>query len=126
MSDFKFTFDCNACAACGGKCCTGESGYIFCSIGEMQKISEFLGLSFNEFTQKYVKKVGYKFSLIEKKYLDGYACIFFDSETKKCNIYDVRPKQCKTFPFWDIYKDKERLQELLQQCIGIKLDETHL
>ncbi|MCE3037336.1 YkgJ family cysteine cluster protein [Helicobacter anatolicus] len=125
MSDFKYSFDGSACASCGGKCCTGESGYIFCSIAELQKICEFLKISFNEFTQKYVKKVGYNFSLIEKRYLDGYACIFFDTETKKCGIYDVRPNQCKTFPFWDIYKNEENFQELLQQCIGIKVDKKY-
>ncbi|WP_104697512.1 MULTISPECIES: YkgJ family cysteine cluster protein [unclassified Helicobacter] len=121
---FNFSFEPNACEACGGKCCTGESGYIFCSISEMEQISAFLNLSFDEFTQKYVKRVGYKFSLIEKPYFDGYACVFFDEKTKRCKIYEVRPKQCRTFPFWDSFKDQkgEDYKMLLKMCLGIRLD----
>ncbi len=90
----------------------------------MEQISAFLGIPFNDFTQKYVKKVGYKFSLIEKPHIDGYACVFFDEDTKRCQIYEVRPRQCKTFPFWDGFKDSSSAEyhQLLKTCLGIKLD----
>lgn len=119
--DFAYSFDCRACESCGGKCCTGESGYIFCSIKEMQNMSEFLQLGFEDFTKNYVKKVGYKFSLIEKKYQEGFACIFFDETSKKCSIYPVRPKQCRDFPFWEIFKDEKHLEFLIKECAGIKM-----
>ncbi len=28
------------------------------------------------------------------------ACIFLDRSSNKCGIYDVRPVQCRTYPFW--------------------------
>ncbi|PAF41140.1 YkgJ family cysteine cluster protein [Helicobacter sp. 11S03491-1] len=122
--DFDFGFDGNACKTCGGKCCTGESGYIFASINELSQISDFLAMAFNEFTQKYVKKVGYKFSFLEKPSEDGVACIFFDDVAKKCLIYQVRPKQCVNFPFWESFKrnniNNKELENLCKLCEGIK------
>ncbi|PAF47856.1 hypothetical protein BKH46_03230 [Helicobacter sp. 12S02634-8] len=123
-SGFDFGFDGSMCADCGGKCCTGESGYIFVTIDEMLAISNFLDVSFDKFTQKYVKKLGYKFSLLEKKSIDGMACVFFDDMTKKCLIYDVRPKQCVTFPFWEGHKrdviTAEELENLCKSCKGVQ------
>lgn len=84
-------------------------------------MSEFMQMPFERFTQTYVKKVGYKFSLIEKKYQEGFACVFFDEESKKCSIYPVRPKQCRDFPFWEIFKEEEQLDFLLKECKGVKI-----
>lgn len=124
---FDFTFDNNACQDCGGKCCTGRSGYIFVNIDELLAISDFLGLPFDEFTRKYVKKVGYRFSFLEKISSDGFACIFFDEKDKKCLIYEARPKQCIDFPFWDGYKKHNRKndewEEICELCKGIKCSE---
>ena len=69
--DFLFVFDENQCAKCGGKCCKGESGYIFVTSNEIQKIAESLQMEFDEFCLKFVKKVGYRYSLIEKKEKEG-------------------------------------------------------
>lgn len=104
---FDFVFDPNACSDCGGKCCYGESGYIFVNFEDFERISKYLNMSFHDFVLTYVRKVKYKFSLIEKKCIDsskGMACIFFDEDTNKCKIYEVRPSQCRTFPFWNTYK----------------------
>ncbi|WP_104761657.1 YkgJ family cysteine cluster protein [Helicobacter cetorum] len=123
MESFDFSFDNKACENCGAKCCVGDSGYIFVSAQDMQRMSVFLGLEFEEFTKKYVKKVGYKYSLIEKDAKDlGLACVFLDLETKRCQIYSVRPKQCQTFPFWDSVKNfsKEQKEAFCQSCPGIK------
>ncbi|CAJ99354.1 YkgJ family cysteine cluster protein [Helicobacter acinonychis] len=122
MGGFDFNFDNKACENCGAKCCVGESGYIFVTIQEMQTISAFLKLELEEFSQKYVKKVGYKFSLLEKDAKDlGLACVFLDLETKKCQIYSARPKQCQTFPFWESVKSfsKEQKEAFCKSCLGI-------
>ncbi len=114
---FKFAFGASACQSCEGRCCTGESGYIWCNVSEMQEMAKHLGLEFSEFTSKYIKKVGYKYSLVEKKVDDSYECIFFDSKLKRCSIYEVRPKQCRTFPFWDSFKND--IDEVVKECPGI-------
>lgn len=119
-SDFCFSFNPDKCSECGGKCCYGESGYIFASVAELQAMASFLKIDFEDFCLKYVRKVGTRYSLIEKSCIDksmGVACIFFDEDTKICSIYSVRPKQCRTFPFWNYYKDKK--DEIKGRCIGI-------
>ena len=117
--EFKFAFNPKACEFCDGRCCKGESGYIWLNPKEMQNISEFLGLAFEDFTKQYVKKVGYKYSLIEKKNNNEYECIFFDSKTNRCKIYEVRPTQCKTYPFWESFK--KDYKEVKKECPGIIL-----
>ncbi|PAF43510.1 YkgJ family cysteine cluster protein [Helicobacter sp. 11S02629-2] len=119
QAGFNYEFDSSACEGCGGKCCCGESGYIFVSLEEMQAQAKFLGMDFDKFCLKYIKKVGYKFSLLEKQADDkklGLACIFFDENLKRCSIYEVRPKQCISFPFWESFKQDTSYLE--QTCAG--------
>ncbi len=119
QKDFKYGFNPSTCESCEGKCCSGESGYIWVNIEEMENIAKFLQISFDEFTFKYIKKVRYKYSLIEKRDGENYECIFFDSKSKRCTIYEVRPKQCRTFPFWDNFK--KNIDEVVKECPGIIL-----
>ena len=67
--------------------------------------------------KKYLFKKGYKYSLKEIKYNDSHECIFYDRDINGCKIYEARPSQCITFPFWDYYKT--RVDELKQECPGI-------
>ncbi|CAD7286766.1 hypothetical protein LMG7974_00073 [Campylobacter majalis] len=116
--DFSYSFDGSKCDECGGKCCVGESGYIWISASEIKKLSEFLGLKTDEFIKKYLFKTQNKYSIKEKEYNGGYACIFFDEQNKNCGVYEYRPSQCRTFPFWDYFK--QNLEELQAECIGVK------
>jgi len=116
---FKYAFNPAACATCEGRCCTGESGYIWITPKEMQDVADLLDMEFEEFTKRFVKKVGYKYSLIEKQRENSYECVFFDSQKKQCSIYEARPKQCRTFPFWDSFK--EDIDEVVKECPGIVL-----
>jgi len=114
---FSYAFDASKCDECAGKCCTGESGNIFVNSTEIEKISEHLNLSNENFVKDYLRKVGYKYSIKEVKKEDSYECLFFDEINKNCSIYEARPTQCKTFPFWDYYKS--RVGELKEECIGV-------
>lgn len=115
-SDFTFCFDSSKCKECGGKCCTGEQGYIFVNSKEIEAIAEFLNFSFEEFCQKFVKKVGYRYSLLDILQSNGaYSCVFFKNGI--CQIYPKRPKQCVTFPFWDIYRND--FDAIQKECIGV-------
>lgn len=120
---FCFEFDQKACKECGGKCCVGESGYIFVTLKELEEVARFLEIELNDLLLKYVKKVGYKFSFTEKFYNNGFACIFFDENKKQCQIYEVRPKQCRDFPFWEIFLEEDKLTYLKKECIGVRFKE---
>lgn len=121
---FCYTFNENACAACGGACCVGESGYIWVNFKEIKAISNYLTISIEEFAQKYLKRVKNRYSLQETKTKDdGYACVFFDDKSRLCQIYPVRPKQCVSFPFWEQFKND--IQSLTKECPGVVIDEKN-
>ncbi|MGL1894038.1 MAG: YkgJ family cysteine cluster protein [Spirochaetaceae bacterium] len=97
MNDFyedglKFT-----CERCSG-CCRHEPGYVFLSEIDLTKMYQGLNISRKKFIKTYcsiVDLLGIKrLTLIEKSNND---CIFWD---KGCTIYNDRPLQCRSFPFW--------------------------
>lgn len=110
---FDFIFDESKCEECGGKCCIGD-GYVFLELDEIQKIAAFLNLNIDDFGTKYLRKIGNRYAL--KENLNNPECIFLD-ENYKCSIYDLRPKNCKSFPFWDIFKVNP--QGAFRECIGL-------
>ena len=115
--NFNFAFNSDACNECQGRCCIGESGYIYVTKVEALAISEDLGIDIKQLVSEYLFKKGYKYSIKENKIGDSYECVFFDRELNGCKIYNARPDQCKTFPFWDYYKS--RIDELKDECPGI-------
>ncbi|MCB1181571.1 MAG: YkgJ family cysteine cluster protein [Chlamydiia bacterium] len=103
-----------ACTECG-KCCTGTPGYVWVTPDEIEKMAFFLQLSIQEFSKRYIKRVGNRFSLIEKK---NYDCVFL--KEKKCQVYGARPIQCQTFPYWPEHlKSSMHWKEAAKMCEGI-------
>lgn len=116
---FPYAFDPNGCNECNGNCCIGESGYIWINPKEIEALATHLNLSVEAFQSKYLNKVGYKYSIKEIQLSENnYACCFFNLEKKQCSIYDYRPIQCRTFPFWDYFK--ENIEEVYKECPAIK------
>ena len=114
---FSYGFMPSACALCGGRCCTGESGYIDLNKTEMERIASFLQLDIETLKKRYLYKRGYKYSIKEREVNGSFECVFFDSKNNRCSIYIARPMQCRTFPFWEYYKN--RIKELKIECPGI-------
>ena len=115
--DFDFAFDPKACARCNGRCCTGDSGYIWVNEEEMRKIADFLDMNMAELIDSHIIRVRKRFSLKEVKGKNGFDCVFFDNKAGRCSIYRVRPEQCRTYPFWNRYKTKA--SEVLAECPGV-------
>ncbi len=114
---FSYSFDPNRCKECGGRCCIGESGHIWVTPSEIKMISKVLALKEEEFINRYLVKIRYRYSLKELSFADGFRCIFFDTTSCACTIYSVRPQQCRTFPFWNYFKN--RIEEVKKECPGI-------
>jgi len=83
-----------SCLGCG-KCCGGEPGFIWLDLKEAQKIAEFLGIEAPFFLATYTHKKLGRISIKEKENGD---CQFL--AWGKCEIYPVRPLQCRLYPFW--------------------------
>lgn len=106
-------FQCTEC----GKCCTGTPGYIWVTREEMSAIAELLNISLELFKRKYVRQRDNRYALVEKK-SENNACIFL--KEKKCSIYEARPSQCRTFPWWkENLNSKESWDLAAQSCEGI-------
>lgn len=114
---FAYAFDPSKCETCEGRCCTGESGYIYISQEEILNIAALLQLDIPTFVETYLFKKGYKYSIKEVVHEGSNDCIFFDRKINGCSIYEARPTQCRTFPFWDYFR--QRVDELKQECPGI-------
>ena len=116
---FPYAFDPSGCEACGGNCCIGESGYIWINKQEIEFLAKHLKITLDELRVKYLNKIGYKYSIKEVQLGENnYACTFFDLNKKQCSIYEARPVQCRTFPFWDYFK--ENVKEVYDECPSIK------
>lgn len=87
-------FTCSQC----GDCCTGAPGHVWVINEEIAAIAAAVGEEVAVFEEKYVRKVGARKSLIE--YANG-DCVFFNTKTRGCNVYSARPRQCRTWPFWE-------------------------
>ncbi|WP_345991952.1 YkgJ family cysteine cluster protein [Sulfurimonas sp. HSL-1716] len=117
---FSYAFDPSQCETCEGRCCTGESGYIYLTQDEIVNIAALLRLDTQSFIEKYLYKKGYRYSIKEVVYEGSNDCIFFDRKMNGCSIYEARPTQCRTFPFWDYFR--QRVDEVKQECPGISDD----
>jgi uncharacterized protein len=108
-------FECTGC----GQCCTGTPGYIWVNDEEIQNIAAFLKLSLEEFSNRYLRRVKGRLSLLELP--KSFDCIFL--KDKKCQIYSVRPIQCRTYPWWpQNLKSEKDWREAARFCEGIHSD----
>jgi Fe-S-cluster containining protein len=88
-------FKCSQC----GDCCTGAPGFVWVNREEIAALAALVGEpDVEKFEREYVKSVGIRKSLREFPNGD---CVFFDGESRKCTVYGARPRQCRTWPFWD-------------------------
>jgi Fe-S-cluster containining protein len=117
---FNFAFDPNGCKECCGNCCIGESGYIWISPIEIKNLAKELNITQENLKDKFLIKIKYKYSIKERKIDENnFACIFFDLNKKQCSIYNARPSQCRTFPFWEYFKNN--IEEVKKECPAIKI-----
>ena len=77
-----------------------------------------MGITVEELGMNYLLKVGYRYSIKEKQiFQNSFACVFFDLEKKQCGVYEARPSQCRTFPFWEYFK--HNIKEVKEECPAI-------
>lgn len=105
-------FQCTQC----GNCCTGAPGYVWVNQLEIDALAKQFGLTSVDFERKYVRRVGVRKSLVE--FANG-DCVFFDGQTRRCTVYGLRPRQCRTWPFWQSnVHSAEAWKETCQVCPG--------
>ena len=112
-------FKCTGC----GKCCGGAPGYVWLSEFDIERLSKHLKVSKGEFLNKHCRQVGDKYSLKERSIT--YNCVFL--KDNQCSVYEGRPTQCRTFPFWGKnLESKRNWQETRLECEGIEARDADL
>jgi len=122
-------FTCKRCSSC----CRFDSGYVFLSLKDVLVIEKTLDMKQTEFIQTYCRWIEsvnntYQLALKEKT---NYDCIFWKDKIKKeqkpednleggCSVYEVRPLQCRAYPFWhSILCDKDTWKMAARDCPGM-------
>jgi Fe-S-cluster containining protein len=84
---------------------------------EINALAGRLDLSNEEFRHRYTHRLrNGDVSLVEK---ENYDCIFFDRK-RGCTVYDDRPKQCRTWPFWSsVVFSNETWDDEAAECPGM-------
>jgi Fe-S-cluster containining protein len=96
-------FECTRC----GKCCSGFPGFVWVSEDEVKEIALFRNEPVEEVLGLYTRLINGKRTLRDKSNDD---CIFYDPAAG-CTIYPVRPRQCRTWPFWESNVDSPQAWE---------------
>ena len=100
-------------------CCGVEPGYVFLSQTDLDRLCAHTRTDRETFMKTYCHYVdmgAYKMvNLMEKKNHD---CIFLSPNG--CTVYEARPVQCRTYPFWgSILESNETWEEEARSCPGI-------
>lgn len=101
-----------------GKCCTshGEFGFVFLTQDDRRRFARHLKVSTTVFTKKYCDQTNGIWHLKEDK--GNPDCMFL--KNKGCSVYEARPNQCRTWPFWpEVMNAKAWKSEVADFCPGV-------
>lgn len=113
-------FGCTMC----GNCCTGPEGYVLYTEDEGRKLAARLGVSDEQFVRDYTKETFLGRSLKERPTPWGLDCVFLDRQSVPgkavCGVYEDRPAQCRTWPFWpSLLRSEQTWKTAKRTCPGL-------
>jgi Fe-S-cluster containining protein len=112
-----------SCARCSS-CCRHESGFVYLSENDLSRLAHQFKMGYTAFIQTWCRWVPFdrgseRLSLKEKSNFD---CIFWNAG---CTVYDARPLQCRTFPFWEnVVCSRQAWETAGRDCSGINSGEV--
>lgn len=121
------SFTCTQC----GNCCTGGPGYVWISQEEINRLAAHLEITVHEVLAHYCRRLSGGYSLKEVRTpANKYDCVFLRTTkvgkgksakvVRTCQIYRVRPLQCRTWPFWDgLLSSRENWDRASESCPGM-------
>jgi Fe-S-cluster containining protein len=114
-------FGCRRCSAC----CRFTPGFVLLSPIDLVDLMAAVAVSWEEFKRRFLRplRIGpfIRLSLREKA---NYDCIFWENDG--CRVYDHRPLQCRSFPFWShILSSRSAWNEQKKNCPGMDRGPLH-
>jgi uncharacterized protein len=114
-------FECNRCS----HCCRHDPGFVFLSEEDINRIPGYLRIGRAEFLARYCRTVD--IGSVRRITIDerpNYDCVFWSE--KGCEIYEVRPLQCRSYPFWaSVVESVESWQKEAENCPGMNAGRLH-
>jgi Fe-S-cluster containining protein len=90
----KLSYDCLKCPA---YCCSYES--IEVNKRDVHRLARHFGVDFETAAERYTKIVdGTPALRHQKDSTYGSVCMFLDTKTRRCTVYEARPALCRSFP----------------------------
>jgi len=114
-------FSCKQCSSC----CRFDPGFVYLTEDDIKKLTYALKMDRNSFVLTYCRWVtdwkGDEVLSLKEKYNQD--CVLWD---KGCTVYNARPLQCVTFPFWESNISSSKAWETAASaCSGINYGELH-
>ena len=104
------------CSKCPGYCCSYP--LIAITKRDLERLARHHGLSFDEARAKFTyRDAEAKYALRRKADEHfGRVCRFFDTDKRRCTVYEARPSTCRDFPggrcgYYDFLMFERRQQE---------------
>lgn len=106
-----------ACTGCGA-CCTGGTDHeVAVDATEQERIRDYLGISTAWWRRRYLVRDRDGHSGI--RLARNGRCPFLGKDNR-CRIYPVRPRQCRTYPWWpELIEQPGAWQAEARRCEGI-------
>ena len=100
-------------------CCSCEPGYVFLSQEDLQRLCAYTSMDEDRFIRTYCRLVDMgSFSMVSLLEKENYDCIFLTKQG--CSVYEARPRQCRTYPFWrSVMENEESWEAEKASCPGI-------
>jgi Fe-S-cluster containining protein len=105
-----------------GACCIDHGDYnaLYLTSADVRRLADHLELTRSEFIRLYTT-VEDDYVLLRTDHPD---CLFL--KEGKCDVYEARPTQCRTFPFWkDNLRSRRSWVKLCEFCPGIDSGPLH-
>lgn len=91
-------FSCTSC----GRCCQND-GEVWFDTDEFYDLCKLLNMTFENAIDTYTESISSGWIKMKNKIPNGVdddQCVFLDKDGKSCSIYEARPVQCRTYPYW--------------------------
>jgi Fe-S-cluster containining protein len=108
-------FECTMC----GKCCSrrGKYAHVYLTDEEITALARLRETSERAFRKAYTFEDELGWTQIR---FDDEYCPFLNRATNACTVYEARPVQCRTFPFWaDMVGKNGWTAEAREICEGV-------
>lgn len=120
----NFNFECQGT----GKCCVsrGDVGFVFLTALDRLRLATFTGKPVAEFAEEaWFDYTRFSKGKTKQWFLIGgeKQCRFL--EGGKCSVYEARPTQCRTWPYWPEHMNEKSWKAVAKFCPGVGKGTDH-